>query len=96
MILLVVISDKIVVHRPKEVLSSEQALGRIADAVRLNLDQLQLNMEQAYRAPTLRSADSATAPVPARRAAPTTAARLTQLVHRGLPRHWTCPDFVER
>ena len=33
----------------KEVVSSEQALGRIADAVRLNLDQLQLNMEQARR-----------------------------------------------
>jgi hypothetical protein len=35
--------------RPKEILSSEQALGRIADAVRLNLGQLQLNMEQARR-----------------------------------------------
>ena len=34
---------------PKETLSSEQALGRIADAVRLNLGQLQLNMEQARR-----------------------------------------------
>jgi hypothetical protein len=35
--------------KPQEVLSSEQALGRIADAVRLNLGQLQLNMEQARR-----------------------------------------------
>lgn len=35
--------------RPKEILSSEQALGRIADAVRLSLGQLQLNMEQARR-----------------------------------------------
>jgi hypothetical protein len=34
---------------PKEVLSSGQALGRIAAAVRLNLTQLQLNMEQARR-----------------------------------------------
>jgi hypothetical protein len=33
----------------KEIISSEQALGRIADAVRLNLGQLQLNMEQARR-----------------------------------------------
>jgi hypothetical protein len=32
---------------PEKVLSSEQALGRISDAVRLNLGQLQLNMEQA-------------------------------------------------
>jgi hypothetical protein len=40
--------DKITT-RPTTVLSSEQALGRIADAVRLNLGQLQLNMEQARR-----------------------------------------------
>lgn len=41
--------DKITTDHPKEVLSSEQALGRISDAVRLNLGQLQLNMEQARR-----------------------------------------------
>ena len=40
---------EIFVTRKKEVLSSEQALGRIADAVRLNLGQVQLNMEQARR-----------------------------------------------
>jgi hypothetical protein len=34
---------------PKEMLPVEQALGRIADAVRLNLGQLQLNMEQARK-----------------------------------------------
>jgi hypothetical protein len=34
---------------PPKLVSSEQALGRIADAVRLNLGQLQLNMEQARR-----------------------------------------------
>jgi hypothetical protein len=39
----------VTIPAPKEVLSSEQALGRIADAVQLNLDQLQLNMEQARR-----------------------------------------------
>jgi hypothetical protein len=31
--------------KKKEVLSCEQALGRIADAVRLNLGQVQLNIE---------------------------------------------------
>jgi hypothetical protein len=34
---------------PKETLSSERALERIADTVRLNLSQLQLNMEQARK-----------------------------------------------
>ena len=33
----------------QKVLSSEQALARIADAVRRNLEQLQLNMEQARK-----------------------------------------------
>jgi hypothetical protein len=52
-----IIDDKKPSHRantdiqitPRERLSGEQALSRIADAVRLNLDQLQRNMDQARR-----------------------------------------------
>jgi TRADD-N domain-containing protein len=43
------IVTKIIERQEKEVLSGEQALGRIADAFRLNLDQVQLNMNQARK-----------------------------------------------